>query len=271
MFGLLTSLSIGLSDLFGRRVVAVRGPVPTGVVMQFVAIFTSIAALGVVDSSFDLGDFVVGVTSGLGMGVGLWAYFGGLRRSSAAVVAPIVAAISTVVPYADAVVRGADPTLAAVVGAAVALGGLVLVTIDGGRVAHVAHGIRWGVVSGCGFAFGSSVVLETSEASGSWPAVGQRVSAFVLMLVVARSIRVPAVPPVGVRAAAVIAGMLAGGSTVFFLLGVQAEATAAVVTASLFPVVSVLVGRVVYGDVVVARQVVGLAVVLGGVILVATG
>ena len=59
---------------------------------------------------------------------------------------------------------------------------------------------------------------------------------------------------------------MAGLSTVFFLIGVQADPTSAVVMASLFPAVTVVVGRFVYGDVVLRRQIVGIAVVLIGVI-----
>jgi drug/metabolite transporter (DMT)-like permease len=271
VYGLLTSLSIGLADLFGRRVVNARGPIAAGVALQFVAIFTSIAALFVVDSSFGVGDFAIGLASGLGLGVGLWAYFSGLRRSSSAVVAPLVATLSAVIPFGYAVVRGADPTLIALLGAIVAVGGLVVITMGGGRVEHLRDGIRWGMISGFGYGFGLSIVIEASESSGSWPAVAQRVSAFALMIAVARSRSATIVPPQGLRAAALIAGMLAGGSTIFFLLGVQAGATSAVVTASLFPAVSVVVGRFVYRDDVEPRQIAGIGIVLLGVIFVATG
>jgi drug/metabolite transporter (DMT)-like permease len=268
LFGLMTSLSIGLADLFGRRVVNARGPVAAGAALQFVAIFASVFALFIVDGTFDIGDFCIGLASGLGLGVGLWCYFGGLQRSSSAVVAPLVATMSAVVPFAYAVIRGADPTAIALLGAAVAIAGLALITMGGGRVEHMRDGIRWGAMSGCGYGFGLSIVIESS---GSWPAVAQRLSAFALMVVVARAGSLTVMPPSGLRWSALIAGALAGGSTIFYLLGVQIDATSAVVTASLFPAVSVLVGRFVYGDDVVARQVGGLGVVLVGVVLVATG
>lgn len=270
-FGLLTSLSIGLADLFGRRIVNARGPIVAGAALQLVAIFTSLAALLIVDSAFDITDFAIGLASGLGLGVGLFGYFSGLRNSSSAVVAPIVATMSAVVPFGYAVARGAEPTLIALLGAAVAVGGLVLITMGGGRVEHMGDGIRWGVISGLGYGCGLSVVIEASESSGSWPAVAQRVSALALMLAFARSSSVSVVPPIGLRTAALIAGVFAGGSTIFYLLGVQVNATSAVVTASLFPAVSVVVGRFVYDDDVAPRQVAGLGVVLAGVILVATG
>ena len=51
----------------------------------------------------------------------------------------------------------------------------------------------------------------------------------------------------------------------FYLLGVQADATPAVVTASMFPAVTVVVGRFVYHDMVTRRQLLGIVVVLAGV------
>lgn len=265
VFGALTSLSIGLSELFGRRVLNVRGPIVTGAVIQLVAIFTSLAALGVVSSRFVVGDFSIGLMSGVGLGVGLWGYFSGLERSSSAVVAPIVATMSAVIPYGYAVVRGAAPAPLAVVGALVAVAGLVLITL-GGQAAGLRAGIRWGAVSGAGYGIGLSVIIDADEASGAWPSVGQRVAAFALMVVFARRGRLDWRPPRGVRATALISGVFAGLSTLFFLFGVQADATSAVVMASLFPAVSVVVGRVAYGDDVGRRQVIGIAIVLVGVV-----
>ena len=51
----------------------------------------------------------------------------------------------------------------------------------------------------------------------------------------------------------------------FYPLGVQADPTPAVVTASMFPAVTVAVGRAFYGDTVSRKQLLGLFVVLIGV------
>ncbi len=272
VWGLLTSLSIGLADLFARRVVNARGALVAGSAMQFVAIFTSLVAVGVVSSEWLGGDLAVGALSGLGMGVGMWGYLGGVQRSSAAVVAPIVATMSAVVPYVYALVRGAEPSSVALVGAAVAVAGLALITAGGGpRTERLAAGIRWGLFASAGYGFGLSVILEASEEGGSWPAVSQRVVAFLLIVGAATAGRTRPVPPVGLRTAAFVAGVLAGCSTIFYLLGIQADPTSTVVTASLFPAVSVVVGRVAFDDEASARQGVGLAVVIVGVIAVAVG
>lgn len=271
LLGALAALSIGLSDLFGRRVVAARGAVATAMAMQAVATVASAAALIAISSRFLLADVIIGAVSGLGLGIGLACYLGGLVRSTATVVSPIVATLSAVVPLAYAVTRGAAVSPWSISGATVAIGGLLLITVGGGRVAHVATGVRWSVASGLGYGVGLSIVIEASEASGAWPAVAQRASAFALMLVVALRSSGGVQTLGGMRLAVLIAGAFAAVSTVFYLLGVQADTTPAVVTASMFPAVTVSVGRMFYGDTVSRAQLSGLLVVLVGVAGVVSG
>lgn len=265
LFGALAALCIGVADLFGRRAVAARGAVATAMAMQAVATVASAATLLVISSRFDLGDVVIGAVSGIGLGVGLACYFGGLARSTSTVVSPIVATLSAVVPLTYAVVRGASVSVWSVAGATIAIGGLLLITIGGGRVAHVATGVRWAIASGLGYGVGLSIVIEASETSGAWPAVAQRAAAGGLMLVV--TLRSTGGLPTlgGIRIVVLVAGTFAALSTVFYLLGVQADTTPAVVTASMFPAVTVAVGRAFYGDTVSRSQLLGLVVVLIGV------
>jgi drug/metabolite transporter (DMT)-like permease len=271
VFGLLTALCIGGSDLFGRRVVNARGPIVTGVTIQFVAIFTALAATLIVPSVFSWGDGLIGMLSGLGLGLGLLWYFTGLTHSSSAVVAPLVATLSAVIPFSYAIVRGESPTFIALFGALVALIGLGFITVGGGLTDHIGAGVRWGVASGMAYGIGLSLAIEVSDASGSWPAMMQRVSAFALMVVVAAGAKKKPIPPRGLRLPAVVSGIFAGLSTVFFLLGLDVDPTAAVVTASLFPVVTVVVGRRAAGAPPAPRQIGGIGLVILGVIGVAVG
>jgi len=264
VFGALSAISIGLTDLFGRHVVNRRGAVIAAMIIQVVATVASALSLVVIASVFVARDVAIGAVSGLGLGTGLACYLGGLTRSSSAVVAPVVATLTAVIPLGYAVMRGAQVSPWALAGASVAIVGLILITAGGGPVANVASGLRWALASGLGYGFGLSVVIDASDRSGAWPAVSQRATAFALMAAIVVRAR-GGLPIVGVRLAGVAAGVFAALSTVFYLLGVQADATPAVVTASMFPAVTVAVGRVVYGDSVGRLQVVGLVVVLAGV------
>ena len=270
VWGLLTSLSIGGSDLFARRIVHRHGALAAAVPMQAVAIVSSLAVVLATGGTMRAGDLALGAASGVGMAVGMWTYLGGVQRASAAVVAPIVAVLSTIVPYGAALARGSSPSMLAAAGAGVAVVGLVLVTATG-VAGNISTGVRWGLLSGVGYGVGLSIVLWVDDASGSWPAVPQRLVAFSLLGVVAARSGATAIPPAGLRLVAVIAGVFAGLSTVFYLFGLEVDETSTVVAASLFPAISVVVGRVSFDDSVTFRQAVGVGVVIVGVIGVALG
>ncbi len=271
LFGLLTAVSIGCSDLFGRRLLGVHGALTTGMGVQFVAIGASLLGLVFVPSTFSAADFVYGLVSGVGMGIGLWAYFGGLERSSSAVVAPLVATLSAVIPYTYALARGASPTTLSVLGAVVALLGLVVITVGGTRPDNFADGLRWGVISGLGYGIGLSVVIDASDAGGAWPAVGQRASGFLILLMLASRASVRLVPNAALRPWLLASGLFAALSTIFYLVGLEIDAPSTVITASLFPAMSVIVGKAIYHDHVAGHQVAGLGVVLIGMLGVGLG
>lgn len=271
LFGTLSALCIGLSDLFGRRVVAASSATTTAAVMQLVAAVTSILMLAVIASSWRADDLLRGGLSGFGMAVGLACYYGGIARSSAAVVAPVTATLAAVIPFCYTVVTGTAPSPLAFGGAMVAFVGLVLITIGSDITTRVGLGMAWGLCSGLGYGFGLSVLVDTTSSSGSWPAVSQRLVAFVFLVAVAKANGVGVVPPVGTRVGAVAAGTFAGLASIFFLIGVQSDATEAVVTSSMFPAATVAIGRLFYGDSVGRLQALGVAVVVLGVAAVVGG
>lgn len=300
LFGLLSAVGIGVSDIFGRRVTATTSAVTAAAMIQLVATITSLVAVVVVPSEFSSRDLALGAVSGIGMGTGLAAYYSGMVRSSATAVTPVVATLAAVIPYVYAVTTGAEVSGLAVVSALIALGGLLVITLAGGgfsvrfprvrrrgltatdaRLPSPGHpvatptsmlpGLAWAVFSGCGYGIGLSVVISAGDDSGSWPSFSQRAVAFFLMLVVAHRIGVPKLPPAGVRFYAAAGGVLAGLTTVSYLIGLTFDATAAVVTSSMFPAFSVLVGKLSFGDTVNRGQILGITVVLLGIIGVAVG
>ncbi len=266
IFGLLGALLIGISDLFGRRVVARSSATTAAAAMQFVAIFAGLASMSIVPSEFIWRDFCIGAVAGLGTGTGLACYYGGVKRSSSTVVAPFVATLSSIIPFSYTLITGAQPSLIAIIGSVLAFGGLVLVTMGGGdQTIHIPTGIRWGLASGIGYGVGLTFLIEVSAASGSWSAVSQRVLSFVLLILVARHYSLPATPPAGVRSAALVAGVFACATSIMYLLGVQADAATAVITFSMFPAFSVVIGRIFFRDPVSRLQTAGIATVLAGV------
>lgn len=267
-WGSLAALGIGLSDLFGRRVVNVSGAITAALIMQAIAVITALASVPAFDSTWANDDMAWGALSGLGMATGLGCYFAGLRRSSSTVVAPTVATLAAVIPFAYAVLGGDDVTSIAMVGAAVAFIGLAIIAAGTGDVSGLRDGLLWGVLSGCSYGFGISVLLEVSDEAGVWPAVSQRIVGVVILGAAAVVSKSALWPPAGQRFNGVSAGVFAGLASVFALIGLVVDAPPAVVTQSMFPAVTVVVGFLYFGDAVARRQVVGIALALAGIAVV---
>ena len=186
-------------------------------------------------------------------------------------IAPMVATITVVLPFGVAVAGGAETTRLAVFGVGVALVGLLFITAGGRPGTGTRAGLLWGAASGLGYGVGLAVLIGTSSASGSWPAVVQRVVACLLTVMVAVVVHSPVVPRGAVKWTALWSGVFGGVASVLYLLGIQADVLPATVTGAMFPVVSVAIGRLVFGDSVRPVQALGLGFVLVGVAGVVVG
>lgn len=270
-FGSLAALSIGTTELFGRKVVALSTVLTASFVLQVFASVTALISAIVLAGDWSTTDAAWGVLSGLGLAVGMGAYFVGLARSSSTVVAPMVGTLVAVVPYTYALIRGADASGLAMFGAAVAFVGLILIAIGTGQASELGAGLLWGGVAGLGYGSSVAVLVETTEASGAWPVLTQRLISMIALGVAVVATGSKLMPPAGARMSATAGGVTGGLSSVFLILGVNAGATAAIVTSSMFPAVSVVLGYLYFSDGISRRQGAGVVLALVGVALVVGG
>ncbi len=179
--------------------------------------------------------------------------------------------LSAVVPFAYSVFRGSETSIVTLGGAAVCVIGLAVVTINRSAVAVDWVALRWGTLSGLGYATGLIALIDVADQAGTWPAVVQRTTACLALAVVAAKIKVPVWPAPNLRLSAVLAGIAVGLSTVFLLSGLEIDPTPTVIASSTFPAVTVFVGLLVYGDSVRTHQWFGIAIVILGIIGVSAG
>ena len=264
LFGVLAALLIGLGDLFGRRVSIRSSPITSTAAMQCVAAVTLIISLLFWSRTPNGADLLLGAISGLGAATGLCCYYIGLRKESSAVMAPLVAVVATVVLVLWALTIGIEVSYLSAVGVLIALIGLVLVTSDGRIDLNVKDGAIWGVASGLGYGLGFAALLNVTTIGGTWVLVSQRLIAFAIMIPVATAAKAVITPPRGARIAALTGGICAGATSIAFFVGIQFDQLPTVVAMSLFPVFSVLVGRLFFKDQVTIRQVCGIALAVMG-------
>ncbi len=266
LFGLLASLSITSMEFFSRRITNEVGPIVAAAGASLVAAFATIA-IAAIDGGDLIGqDLLLGAGSGLGFGLGLSTYLQGLRISSSAVIGPTVASLSALIPFGYAAITGDAPPALGYLGAGLAVAGLILVTMGGSEASNVRGGLPVGIVSGMGYGFGTLLLINVTEESGSWPIASQRTAAFVAIAAFAVIRRRPVLPPARFAPQAGAAGVIAAMASVFLLAGLAVNPAATSVTATVYPATSVAAGRAFFGDSVSRVQIVGLVVVIVGTI-----
>lgn len=205
--------------------------------------------------------------------VGLGALYRGLAIGAMGIVAPISAA-SPIVPLAVDAARGIVPGALQVVGVVLVLAGIVALSREPGSGSQrIAAGAGLAVVAALGFGLFVVGLDAGADESAPWAVVAARSASVALAVfgtafVTRTSLRPPrALLPllVGIGAFDTAANVLVAFATTMAAAGIVA------VLSALYPVVTVLLARVVLGERLSASRRVGGAVALAGAGLVAAG
>ncbi|GKQ35002.1 EamA family transporter [Streptomyces sp. A012304] len=217
------------------------------------------------------GDLAWGALSGVGSGIAMHFLNRGLSHGAMSVVVPVSAVTSVALSVVCGVLLLGDrPGLLAWTGIAVTVPALWLVA--GGGVGGVAGGgVRDGLLASAGVAVQYLALGQADPGSGLWPVAAGRVAAVAVLLpVAARRMRRPGTPALGAAALAVGAGAALGLS--LFQLAAHRELLAvAVVIASLYPALPVVLGLVLLRERVDRWQAVGLVGAAAATVLLAVG
>jgi len=211
------------------------------------------------------------IAGGLSGGIGIVALYRGLAVGRMGVVAPVTGVLAAVIPVTFGIVVEGLPTITVIVGIALAIVAVVLVSrVDDGRGG--ASGLGLALVSGiaiggfgvainqisAGHAFGPLTIIRASEAVliGAIIVIGRQAW---------RTDRrwLPAMAGVGVLDMAGNAG---------FILAVQAGSLAiAAVLSSLYPVTTVILATIVLRERVTRSHAVGIALAVAAIVCIAAG
>jgi drug/metabolite transporter (DMT)-like permease len=191
------------------------------------------------------------------------------------VVSP-VAACGAVVPFALALVTGERPSALAVAGAAAALGGAVLASLEerrGGGSPERARAVALAAVAAVALGlFVYFLGLGSRDGDALSTLAGARVASLTLLVVLALARAAPLRLPRPSLAAVAAVGVadVAANALFAFAAGHGLLALVAVL-GSLYPVVTVLLAHVLLGERLTRPQQVGVAVALAGVCAIAAG
>jgi len=272
VLGALASVLIGCSDFLGRygtrrsnAVTATSGAMLGGAV-------SALIALALIPSVYGLRDLVLGASSGLLVGIGLALLYEAMATSSAAVAGPLVALGAALIPLGWDAVLGNRPSGLVLVGVVVAISSLLLVMYSPALKGTLRRGVGLSLMASVLFGVSFTMVGAAGDDSGVWAPAGQRVTALVVMLVLATARGVPRLPPRPLIGPMLISGTCGSLAIVAFALGVQQGSLATVaVSASMFPAVSATLAALFDEDTLRWWQMIGITGVIGGISLMALG
>ena len=184
LFAVTAALLLGASDFFAAR--SARTTLSVTVTRTAVATSVTLSPLLllVVDWRWISHDVVIGALSGLFMISGLMLLYEGYAVARMGIVAPLASVLLAVVPVIWDLINGVRPGTTAAVGMVLGLAALVLTSYTPGGSGSVTMGAVLGVTSGVVFGVAFTLMGEVSKESGLVPVVFQRLSGFVLLVVI---------------------------------------------------------------------------------------
>jgi drug/metabolite transporter (DMT)-like permease len=224
---------------------------------------------------FTTGDLAWGAALGVAGSIGVVALYAGLACGRMSVVAPITAALSGSLPALYDLTTGTAIRPLALLGLGLALVAIVVVSSTGhpeDRAAMPVKAIWLSVLSGIGFAFAIVFLSFAGKDSGFMPLLAARVVSVPLLAVITMLRRGTVVLVPSARLPAFGAGALDMASNVALISAVRLGPLAvASVIGSLYPVMTILLARVVLRERMHWAQRAGVAVALVAVVLAGIG
>jgi drug/metabolite transporter (DMT)-like permease len=213
-----------------------------------------------------------GAAAGAAGAFGLVIFYHALATTRVAVVASVAAVVGTAAPVLFGVVIGERPAPVAWAGMALAIPALLLLP-SGERDSGRADRAVWlGIITGVCFALFGIMISRTGSESGLWPLAWARMASVVLLTVTALATGRPLLAPRPTWRFVAAAGLFDMAGNVLFLLAVRRELLSLVaVIMSLYPVSTIALARLVFGERVARRQIAGLGVAALAVALIAAG
>jgi drug/metabolite transporter (DMT)-like permease len=279
--GLGSSLCWGLADFFGGLQSRKRAMLAVLLVSQGAALLLllpfALALAGERPSAAAVGWAALGGSAGV---VALGAFYRGLAIGTMSVVAPI-SATGAAVPVLVGLAEGERPGVLQVAGMVAALAGVILASresepaedlgADRRQAGRAAVGLALVAAAGFGTFF-VGVDRASATAEVPWVIVISRSCSLVLVLIAALVAR-PQLPrdPVSFGALAMVGVLDLGANGLFAIATTKGLLSVVAVLGSLYPVVTVVLARVVLAERVSRLQEVGVGLTLAGVVAISAG
>jgi drug/metabolite transporter (DMT)-like permease len=265
------SLTWGFADFFGPLKGRTLGALRVLVYVQLgglvvIALIVAIRGKGPADLAA-----LFAVPAAISGTLGLYAYYRGMAVGAMSIVAPI-AGISAAVPVIFGIATGDRPSLWQWLGIAAALGGVFLASREPGPGSRVAAGVGLALLAAIGFGGYFPPMHEAGNADFWWASLFFRMTSTSVILA-AVAIRRPslAVEPIQVPVLALIGIGDMLGNLLFAAASTSGLVSITSVLASLYPIVTVALARVVLRERIDRSQQAGVVATLAGIAMISAG
>ncbi|MCB1005617.1 MAG: EamA family transporter [Acidimicrobiales bacterium] len=282
VFALLAATSYGAGDFFGGLAARHAPVVRVTLLSQVVGALLLVVLVPLVGGDPSARALAVGAAAGLAGALALLVFYRAMGSGSMSVVAPVSALASAAIPVVVGLATGEDPAPVALVGVAVALAAIGLVSQHGPPAADDTELDRQepgtsrrttlllGLLAGTLFATVFLLFDHVSDDAGLWPLVGARVASVPFLVLVALVTRTALRPGSGTTRIIVACGVFDMGANAFLVLAFGSGLLVLVaVISSLYPASTLVLARVVLNERVTRVQATGLAVAACAVVLIA--
>ncbi len=273
VLALCASLTWGLADFFGPLKGRTYGALRVLVYVQVggllvIAVIVAIRGQGPADWAA-----LLAVPAAISGTLGLYAYYRGIAVGAISIVAPI-AGVSAVVPVAVGIFSGERPSPWQLFGVVCSLAGVFLAAREPGREGgrKIAAGVGLALLAALGFGWYFPPMHAAGNADLWWASFFFRLTSTTVILTAVAIVRPPLRLP---RREVPILALIGTGDMLGNLFFAAASTSGLVsvtsVLASLYPIVTVILARVLLGERVARSQEAGIGLVLAGVALISAG
>jgi len=276
LLGLAAAVLYGGGDFLGGMATRRAHVLTVLTLVETAAVILAVAVAWLTGGPATLPGLIWGFSAGAIGGLGLIIFYVGLAAGPMSVVAPVAGLVSTVLPVAVALAEGERPGPAVYAGALLCLVAIVLASAapeasdTKSRPHRLARALAYGTASGVAFGLFFLLIRNAGQSGEVWPVAAGRIGELAIVLAATAVLR-PGLRGVsgGIPLAAVSAGVIDVVANLCYVAATRTGSFGlAVVLASLYPGVTVLLARVVLGERLRTIQRLGLGLAAIGILLV---
>ena len=261
----------GTGDFFGGRATKKTNIISVLAISHFLGLLIILLIAPLMAEEFKTGDFFLGVlASSFGL-LGLSLLYRGLAKGPMAIVAPITAVACATLPVIWGLFSGEKLSAQQIIGVFVGLFAIFLVSwTPGGQAGIKGMLVLEALIAGLAFGAFFIVIDGTSETTAPWPVVGSRVFSVIAIFLFVMIGRKNIKPGKKSTPYIIGAGFFDTLANVVLLAALNRGMLSLVsVLASFYPAVTVLLARLFLKEMMLKSQIVGLALGLTSIALLA--